>query len=237
MPSTLVKTEITFNTRDNSKTTTSTYESFDGYGSEINGMANRKFVHENGVYRYSGDVVEYHEGTGESSGGGGGTTSIYSIEISTSTEPIETHPRFQSISYQFWRLWEIWKGDKTNELLKTANLISEYQSKVTNGYWDPLKFDGRPHQDLVTLWHRGQKEYLAPKVVSRHRTSGPATNLSQVGKIDTPPYTAGVSGREWLFIGASSSFNASNGTFETTYEWLASGPKGWEDYIYGAGSG
>lgn len=235
MPSTLVKTEITFNTRDNSKTTTSTYESFDGYGPEINGMANRKFVHENGVYRYSGDVVEYHEGTGESSGGG--ATSIYSIEISTSSEPIETHPRFKDIGSGFWRYWEIWKGDKTNELLKSSKLTGDFAAAVTDGYWDPFKYTVSPIKELLILWGRGQKEYLSPKVVSRHRTSGPATNLSQVGKIDTPPYTAGVSGREWLFIGASSSFNASNGTFETTYEWLASGPKGWEDYIYGAGSG
>jgi hypothetical protein len=234
MAATLVKTEIVFNTRDNSKTTTSTYESFDGFGTEVDGKSNRKYSQENGVYRYSGDVIEYFEGVGQTSGGGSGD--IYSVDISTGSEPIETHPRFAQVSPQFWRLWEIWKQDKTNDLLKTANLISEYQSRVTNGYWDPVKLDQEPVVSLVTLWQRGTREYLAPKVVSRHQTSGAPSNLSRVGKIDSPPYTAGVN-REWLFTGASSRYNVATGTFETTYEWLASGPKGWEDYIYGTGSG
>lgn len=234
MAATLVKTEIVYNTRDNSKTTTSTYESFDGFGAEVDNLANRKYSHENGVYRYSGDAVEYFEGTGQTSGGGGGD--IYSVDISTGSEPIETHPRFTSISQDFWRYWEIWKQDKTNDLLKAANLTGDYTTKVTNGYWDPFKFTASPIVELVTLWQRGTREYLVPKVVSRHQTSGAPSNLTKVGKIDTPPYTAGVN-REWLFTGASSRYNVATGTFETTYEWLASGPKGWEDYIYGAGSG
>lgn len=236
MASTLVKTEITFNTRDNSKTTTETYESFDGYGTEVDGKANRKFSHEGGVYRYSGDTIEYFEGTGQTSGGGGGGGDIYSVDISTGTEPIETHPRFAPISNDFWKFWEIWKGDKTNELLKTTNLPAAYQSKVTKGYWDPFTFTESPIAELLVLWKRGTREYLVPKVVSRHQTSGAPSNLSKVGKIDTPPYTAGIS-REWLFTGASSRYNVATGTFETTYEWLAAGPKGWEDYIYAQGSG
>jgi hypothetical protein len=231
MPSTLVKTEIVYNTRDNSKTTTETYESFDGFGNEIDGKSNRKYSHENGVYRYSGDVIEYFEGTGQSSGGGG--SDIYSVEISTGSEPIETHPRYAGLSDDFWRNWEIWKSDKTSDLLKTANLPSGSQTYVTNGYWDPFKLDSQnPGGELVQKWKKGIREYLAPKVISRHQTSGAPANLSGVGKIDTPPYTAGVSGRTWLFTGASSRYNVSTGTFETTYEWLASGPKNWDEDLY-----
>lgn len=234
MTATLVKTEIVFNTRDNSKTTTETYESFDGVGPEIDGMANRKISHENGLYRYSGDTVEYFEGVQQTSGGGAGD--IYSVDISTGSEPIETHPRFTSIGQGFWRHWEIWKQDKTNDLLKAANLTGDFAAAVTNGYWDPFLYTVSPIKQLLILWQRGTRDYLVPKVVSRHQTSGAPSNLSRVGKIDTPPYTAGVS-REWLFTGASSRYNVATATFETTYEWLASGPKGWEDYIYGTGSG
>jgi hypothetical protein len=230
MPSTLVKTEIVYNTRDNSKTTTSTYESFDGYGTEVDGKANRKFSHENGVYRYSGEDVEYFEGVGQSSGGG--TSDIYSVEISTGSEPIETHPNFSGISSEFWKLWEIWKSDKTNDLLKTANLPSGQQPFVTKGYWDPFAVTGSSEAQLVTKWSEGIREYLSPKTVSRYQTSGAPTNLSQVGNIDTPAYSFGITGRNWLFTGASSRFNVATGTYETTYEWLASGPKQWDTELY-----
>lgn len=232
MAATLVKTEIVYNTRDNSKTTTSTYESFTGYGNEVDGKANRRFSHENGVYRYSGDDVEYFEGVGQTSGGG--SSDIYSLEISTGSEPIETHPIFASISSEFWKLWEIWKNDKSNDLLKTANLPTGQQGNVTKGYWDPFTVQGQAESKLIGKWSKGIREYLAPKIVSRHQTSGAPTNLSQVGKIDTPAYTAGVSGRNWLFTGASSRYNPANGVFETTYEWLASGPKQWDSDLYGA---
>ena len=231
MPATLVKTEIAYNTRDNSKTTTQTYESFDGYGSEVNDMANRKFSHENGVYRYSGDVVEYFVGTGQSSGSGG-SSDIYSIEISTSTEPIETHPLFAPISSDFWKYWEIWKADKTSDLLKTANLPEGYKPFVTSGYWDPAKFTLNPINVLVAKWMKGVREYFVPRMVSRHQTSGAPTTLSNVGKIDTPAYAFGITGRNWLFTGASSRFNVATGIYETTYEWLASGPKLWDDDLY-----
>lgn len=231
MPATLVKTEIVYNTRDNSKTTTSTYESFDGYGNEVDGKANRKFSHENGVYRYSGDTVEYFEGIGQTSGGSG-SSDIYSVEISTGSEPIETHPLFQGLSSDFWRNWEIWKSDKTSELLKSANLPSGSELYVTKGYWDPFKITSEPTTLLVEKWSKGIREYLAPKVVSKHQTSGSPSNLSKVGKIETPAYTFGISGRNWLFTGASSRYNVATGVFETTYEWLASGPKQWDTDLY-----
>jgi hypothetical protein len=231
MASTLVKTEIVYNTRDNSKTTTSTYESFDGYGTEVDGKANRKFSHENGVYRYSGEDVEYFEGVGQSSGGG--TSDIYSVEISTGSEPIETHPRYAGLSDDFWRNWEIWKSDKTSDLLKTANLPSGSEIYVTKGYWDPFTYSAEtPAGELVQKWKKGIREYLAPKVVSRYQTSGSPSNLSAVGYIEIPPYTAGITGRNWLFTGASSRFNVATGVFETTYEWLASGPKQWDQDLY-----
>jgi hypothetical protein len=230
MPATLVKTEIVYNTRDNSKTTTQTYESFTGFGNEVDGKANRKFLHENGVYRYSGDTVEYFEGVGQSSGGG--SSDIYSVEISTGSEPIETHPLFSEVSSEFWKLWEIWKNDKTNDLLKTANLPSGQVSNVTKGYWDPFLITGGQESKLVAKWSKGIREYLAPKVVSRHQTSGSPTNLSRVGKIESPAYSFGVSGRNWLFTGASSRYNVATATFETTYEWVASGPKNWDADLY-----
>lgn len=231
MAATLVKTEIVYNTRDNSKTTTSTYESFDGYGTEVDGKANRKFSHENGVYRYSGDDVEYFEGVGQTSGSG--SSDIYSVEISTGSEPIETHPRYAGLSDNFWRNWEIWKNDKTSDLLKAANLPSGSEAYVTNGYWDPFKLSpDTPGGELVQKWKKGIREYLAPKVVSRYQTSGAPTNLSAVGYITVPPYTAGITGRNWLFTGASSRYNVATGVFETTYEWLASGPKEWDHDLY-----
>lgn len=231
MAATLVKTEVTYNTRDNSKTTISTYESFDGFGNEVDGMANRKFSQENGVYRYSGEVIEYFEGVGQTSGGG---SDIYSVEISTGSEPIETHPRYSALSDDFWRNWEIWKSDKTSDLLKVANLPPGSEIYVTNGYWDPFKLASESGAgELVQKWKKGIREYLAPKVISRHQTSGSPSNLSSVGKISTPPYTAGVSGRTWLFTGASSRYNVATATFETTYEWLASGPRQWDTDLYG----
>lgn len=234
MASTLVKSETVFNTRDNSKITTVTYESFDGVGSEIDNMANRKITHENGVYRYSGEVIEYFEGLGQTSAGGegGGTSDIYSLEISTGSEPLETHPMFKEIGNEFWKLWEIWKTDKTSDLLK-SDKIGSLSLYTTNGYWDPFTYTSEPISSLVNKWSKGVRDYLSPKVISRHQTSGAPTSLAAVGKINPPPYTGGIAAdRNWLFTGASSRYNIATSTFETTYEWLASGPLKWDEDLY-----
>jgi hypothetical protein len=235
MAATLVKTETVYNTRDNSRTTTQTYESFDGVGGEIDNMANRKVSHENGVYRYSGETIEYFEGTGSTSAGGGGGGEggdIYFLEISTGSEPIETHPIFKPISNDFWKLWEIWKTDKTSDLLKSEK-IGALSIYATNGYWDPFNYTSEPISLLVEKFSKGVRDYLTPKVVSRYQTSGPASNLGNVGKIDSPPYSGGIGGdRNWLFTGASSRWNVATSTFETTYEWLASGPLKWDEDLY-----
>jgi hypothetical protein len=197
-------------------------------------MANRKISHENGVFRYSGETVEYFQGTGATSGGsqGPGEGDIYSLEISTGAEPLETHPIFKPIGNEFWKLWEIWKTDKTSDLLKPEKIggLSIY---VTNGYWDPFTYTSNPIKLLVDKWATGVRDYLTPKVVSRYQTSGPAVNLLNVGKIDSPPYTGGIAGtRNWLFTGASSRWNVATSTFETTYEWMASGPLKWDEDLY-----
>ena len=239
----LTKYERVFQTKENQMIDRYFYEALDEFGGEVEGMSNQQYTLEGGVYKYSGEIITFREGTeggggGDPGGGGGGggggteTGNQYAIEISTSQEPIETHPRYSGIDDNFWEMWRIWKSDKTSDLLLEANLKTGLAAYVGNsGHWSPFMYPGSAYE-LALKYSKGITDYLAPRVISRQILLGtPPSGLNAVGKISSPPFTGGWGGN-WILNGVSGRLNSSTGLWETTSEWLGSGPTNWDTDIY-----
>lgn len=238
----LTKYERVFQTKENQMIDRYFYEALDAFGSETQGMANQQYTLEDGVYKYSGEVITFWEGIeggggGDPGGGGGGgggaeTGNQYAIEISTSQEPIETHPRYSGIDDTFWEMWRIWKSEKTSDALLEANLKQAAKPYVgQSGHWSPFMYPGAAYE-LALKYSKGITDYLVPRIVSRQILLGsPPQNLQNVGKISSPPYTGGWTGN-WILNGVSGRLNVNTGLWETTYEWLGSGPKNWDTDLY-----
>lgn len=240
----LTKYERVFQTKENQMIDRYFYESLNAFDGETEGMANQQYSLEGGVFKYSGEVITFWEGIdggggGDPGGGGGGgggsgaeTGNQYAIEISTSQEPIETHPRYAGIDDDFWEMWRIWKSDKTSDLLLEANLKTGLDAYVGNsGHWSPFMYSGAANE-LALKFSKGITDYLVPRIVSRQILLGSVpSGLNAVGKINTPPFTGGWTGN-WILNGVAGRLNANTGLWETTYEWLGSGPKNWDTDLY-----
>ena len=132
-------------------------------------------------------------------------------------------------------MWRIWKSDKTSDLLLEANLKSELVPYVGNsGHWSPFMYSGGTGEggELALKYSKGITDYLVPRIVSRQILLGtPPSGLQSVGKISSPPFTGGWSGN-WILNGVSGRLNANTGLWETTFEWLGSGPTNWDSDLY-----
>jgi hypothetical protein len=83
-----------------------------------------------------------------------GGEGIWSVDVSTSTEPIETHQYFSSIPELEKRNWSLWKRDPKHPQLQPAG-------------WDPLMSEYEGIQTLYYWWQRDVTTYLAPRIVAR----------------------------------------------------------------------
>jgi hypothetical protein len=135
---------------------------------------------------------------------------IYSLDIGTGQEPIETHPDFATLA-----------GTPPSGGGTTS------EGAVFDG--DGL-FVGFKSGDLV-----GVRSYLASSttwretLVTRTRPSG--AELTNIGKIDTPNGPAPTpGGRNWLF--ASISYEQKARTYTVRREWILAGPGGWNADLY-----
>lgn len=252
---TQVKFERTYNTKEGQRITRYYYESLTEFGNECINLANQQYVLEDGLYKYQGEIIDYYEirdgGSSDGAGGGGGgggagggeggvylTGDQYELQISTSMEPLESHPRWAGFGTEFWICWKTWKQDKTSELLTAGKLGGRTGQKtyVRNGYWDPTH-PAQPGEIslFVSKWMSGVTEYLAPRVIARQTVyNSPPTNLSGVGRLSSPPYGGGWNGN-WILNGVSARRNLATGMWEATYEWLGSSQKPWDIQLYGGG--
>jgi hypothetical protein len=157
---------------------------------------------------------------GGSSGGGGSSgyfEEVWSFDVSTSEEPLESHPSVRdSTNLEAWSKWKQDPNDATNKAW-AANVSSRDE----------------PIQQLYAAWKRGQTSYRAPRIVVRQTIMETAPpNMENVGKINFPSKASGhtPSGVNFILTGASS---VQAGTFwRNTYEWLGSDKNGWTSYWY-----
>lgn len=134
---------------------------------------------------------------------------VYSMERSTSEDPIDSHKKF------------------------ITDIGGTAAAPINGAKFDPVTgiFTGFDS----TSPFRGQESYLiAGKVWTKtylSYSSPSSGEESQVGFIDSPDGgPATPSGRDWLYLGLSSS--KEGGIYRLQKSWLLSGPKGWNNIVY-----
>jgi hypothetical protein len=150
--------------------------------------------HQDGVYTIK---EEYYDDT---------SITVYSGDVSCSTEPIESHPEFGGLTEKQRRDWALWKQNPNDPLL--------------NG-WDPQTDE---NQNIVTLynWYIGRniQTYFAPRCVVKVSTIEESfPNLAGVGKISDPQETGNWPGN---FILTGVSFQEEGSKYRVTREYLGS---------------
>jgi hypothetical protein len=220
--STLVRTETGRDARGN-KFLTNTYESFT-QPTPAATASNWTLSQADGVWT----LTETYTETVPDPGGGGGTTfpDIWSLDISTVTDPIETFILFRNnISAQTMGWWQNWKaGREPGPTTYPDDGFPAYGPSTTE--WT---------NQLLLRFNRGEVDYLTPRIVVKHQKV-----------YSVPPHFDGVGFATNTISGCP--FNFSNqvnflmtgatatqegGNYRVTMEWLTSRPGGWDSYLYG----
>jgi len=192
-------------------TTSQTWESFTEPPPAPPGAKNLRRSHADGKYTLVCEWTPPDPAAGES----------YSVEGSMSQEPIETHKLFKDVSAQDWKQWNLWKNNASDPAL---------------GGWTP---DTAPLSILADLYNKGVTDYLVPKAVVRiTRIESNSPNLVRLGSITQPSGAPQLpQGCDWLLTGASGTMDSTKADgqpqWSNTYEYISSGPAGWNPIIYG----
>jgi hypothetical protein len=217
--STLIRTETGKDPRGNLYLT-NVYQSFADMTPAANATSYTLTL-EDGVYTLSETFTE--EIPDPSGGGGQVYPEIWSLDVSTVTEPIETFLLFKNgLSSLEMGQWTQWKAG---------------QPPGTNTYPDgfPKNSSNQYVQQLLLRFNRGETDYLTPRIVVKNqKVFSVPPNLSGVGyatnDIAGNPFTFSNQ-VNFLFTGATCV--QEGGTFRVTREWLTSRPGKWDSYIYG----
>lgn len=218
--STLTRTEVGRDARGN-KFQTNVTESFDAITADPN-ASSWTLSHADGIYT----LTEIYTEAIPDPGGGGGTTypDIWSLDVSTVQEPIETFVLFKNnISAQEMGWWTQWKAGKD----PGANTYPD------NGF---PRTSSNPYLiQMLIRYNRGETDFMTPRIVVKHqKVYQVPPSLGSVGyasnDIQGCPF-AFSNQVNFLFTGASSVTEGAN--YRVTQEWLTSKPGKWDSYIYG----
>lgn len=169
---------------------------------------------------------------------------VYSVSGSTSTEPIETHPKFKEFAGK-WYDQSTWvNGAKFIKLGKedAGKFLGFSQPKQDEDELAGAEGDSDPEESNPKA---GVKSYLEGGMIFRIVTTstsddgGPeAADMQKLGKIDEPDevdtFVEVDEKRNWLLITCSIE-QVGDGS-KVTREWKLSGRNGWDEDIYGEGS-
>ncbi len=155
----------------------------------------------------------------------GEPTAEYSLDVTTSEEPIETHPRYSSD-----------EGLSPEDISEAVELArnppktddGKEVAEVDTGEWEELKVE------LYDVVRSGLESYREPRVTWTMRwvSDERPDDLNTIGEIDDPagnPPEAGK-GRNWLNAGIRSTERG--GVFDNERVWDLSGRGGWDERFY-----
>jgi hypothetical protein len=198
------------------------YEAFDGHITP--NTAARSWVQSVNDGKYTLTQTFTDEVPNPDPGGGGPPTvfpDTWSIEISTSAEPIENNNYFVNISDSDWAKVSKWKRNPNDPAL--------------NG-WTPASA-ANGGAKFQQLYNRGNATYLAPRIVIKHTfTSLTKPSLTAVGKRSFPPFASGMTPAGVDFILTGASLVSAGSYFQISYEWLGSAIGGWDPLLYPSAS-
>jgi hypothetical protein len=151
---------------------------------------------------------------------GGPPTKAYpdtwSCEVSTAADPIESHPKFASISDANWEKYRKWRNGAPEP-----------------SDWTPSQMGGNGAV-LQAYINKEITTYLAPKIVIKHTfVSTAKPNLGKIGKLDYPSFAENMAPAGVNFILTGASCVQDGSVYKMSYEWLGSALGGWSTFLYG----
>jgi len=145
----------------------------------------------------------------------------WSVEVSTSLEPIEGHPRFSVFTPAQWAQYLLWRNCQFDKLVPEG--------------WTPATQLGDLGATLEDAINRNTTTYYSPRVVIKHSfTSTVRPDLSNIGKINFPSFATGMTPSGMNFIVTGCACVQEGNKYKLSYEWLGSGPGGWSPFFYNA---
>jgi hypothetical protein len=184
------------------------------------GVTSYVATQEDGVYTLSETITEEVPDPG--GGGGAGFPEIWSLDVSTISEPIETNAYFRtgmSLAEMSW--WARWKAGM------------EAAAGTPDGF--PASSTNQVVQNLYQRFNRGETDYLTPRIVVKfqkvYMVPPPLTGVGRAtNDIAGNPFTFSNT-VNFLMTGGTAL--REGGTYRVTMEWLTSKPGGWDQLIYG----
>jgi len=142
---------------------------------------------------------------------------VYAIDVSTTQEPVESHPYFATLSQKNRQDWAMWKQNPTNPEL--------------NG-WQPSDETGEVFSTLYALWLKGITNYFAPRIVIKSTTlENEEPNASDVGIISNTGYGGDTGSVNFILTGLSGQQEGAK--WRVTREYLGSARgSNWEAVLY-----
>jgi len=142
---------------------------------------------------------------------------VYSLDVSTTQEPVESHPYFSTLTTKNKQDWSIWKQSPNNPDL--------------NG-WTPADETGEVFSTLYALWTRGVTTYLSPRTVIKHTTlESEAPSTADVGIISNTGYEGDTGEVNFILTGLSAQQEGIK--WRVTREYLSSARgSNWEEVLY-----
>jgi len=142
---------------------------------------------------------------------------VYSLDVSTTQEPVESHPYFATLTTKNKQDWSIWKQSPNNPDL--------------NG-WTPADETGEVFSTLYVLWTKGITTYLAPRTVIKHITlENDYPSTANVGIIADPGYGGNTGEVNFIMTGLSAQQEGNKWRVTTEYLSSARGST-WEAVLY-----
>jgi hypothetical protein len=146
------------------------------------------------------------------------TPDVFSLDVATTTEPVESHPYFAELTPKQRSDWALWKQNPTNPILNEWNPADDTDGKMVT---------------LFLLWQKGITTYLAPRIVVRVtsiETTDPS--VSAVGRVQDPGYGGATGTVNFILVGLSG--QQEGNTWRVSREYLASANGSqWEKVLYG----
>lgn len=172
-----------------------------------------------------GDVAEVvcnFAGTDEGNRNKGKASTVYTLGVATSEEPLLSHNRYQHLP------------DAEREALRN---IGSGKEDDAQGNSFRSQVSSEIGKEILKRFDRGQTSYLAPKITWRQSwvqdTKLDNSDLNDIGNVSSPegnPPTL-AQGRNWLCT-AISQTQESQKAFRIEIEWMASDRGGWDDKVY-----
>lgn len=142
---------------------------------------------------------------------------VYNVDVSTTQEPVESHPYWSDWNAQERKLWQLWKQNPTNPEL---------------GKWTPATSENPQTATIYILFNKGITNYFAPRIVIKHVTlEDTEPNLGTVGIISTTGYGGDTGPVNFILTGLSAQQEGNK--WRVTREYLGSARgSNWEQVLY-----